>query len=91
MSLKAPWTQAQVDNLNSWQECGYVHPFTCGGTKDGKDCRADLVATIDGWICPEGCGYTQDWAHAQLANHKASAPKEIADLLKANNEGKSKN
>jgi hypothetical protein len=65
--IKAPWTDEQVKNLNDWQTAGIVHPFTCGGKRDGKDCRADLVATKDGWVCPEKCGYTQDWAHAMMA------------------------
>lgn len=66
--IKAPWTDEQVKNLNEFQQCGVCHPFTCGGKKDGKDCRADLVATKDGWICPDGCGYKQDWAHESMAD-----------------------
>jgi hypothetical protein len=27
----------------------------------------ELVATLGGWICPT-CDYTQDWAHAHMAN-----------------------
>lgn len=66
--LKAPWTEEQVRNLNKYQVIGLFHPYTCGGKKDGKDCRADLIATKDGWICPEGCGYTQDWCNDFMAN-----------------------
>lgn len=65
--VKAPFTEQQVKSLNDFQESGCFHPFTCGGkTKEGKDCRADLVATKEGWICPAGCGYTQDWAHGGM-------------------------
>ncbi len=62
------WTKEQVKNLNDYQSSGYMHPFTCGGKKDGKDCRSILVATEDGWICPDGCGYTQKWAHEFMIN-----------------------
>lgn len=45
-----------------------MHPFTCGGTTgDGRDCRHDLVATEDGWVCP-ACAYTQNWAHDFMAD-----------------------
>ena len=62
------WTKEQVKNLNDYQSSGYMHPFTCGGKKDGKDCRSILVATEDGWTCPDGCGYTQKWAHEFMIN-----------------------
>lgn len=60
--IKAPFTQEQVENLNRFQSLGYVHPFTCGNDK----CRAILIATENGWICPE-CGYEQDWAPSTMA------------------------
>lgn len=63
------WTEKQVKNLNDYQNCGVYHPFTCGGKKDGKDCRSTLVATKDGWVCPDGCGYTQNWAHDFMLNY----------------------
>lgn len=56
--IKAPWTDEQVATLNYYQESGVFHPYTCGGEK----CRADLVATVNGWTCPQ-CDYTQDWAY----------------------------
>lgn len=61
--VRAPFTPEQVERLNKWQQCGVVHPFTCGN----PDCRSDLVATPDGWKCPN-CNYIQDWAHAFMAN-----------------------
>ena len=63
------WTEKQVSNLNNFQNSGAFHPFTCGGKdKEGKDCRSVLLATKDGWICPDGCGYTQNWAHEAMLN-----------------------
>jgi hypothetical protein len=53
----APWTREQVDWLNGCQLNPHLHAWTCG------NCRADLVATVRGWICPY-CDYTQDWAVA---------------------------
>ncbi len=55
---KAPWSKSQVDALNRSQKSGYFHPFTCGNDK----CRCDLIATANGWICPQ-CDYTQDWCN----------------------------
>ena len=69
------WTKEQVKNLNDYQSSGYMHPFTCGGKKDGKDCRSILVATEDGWTCPDGCGYTQKWAHEFMINFDISIMK----------------
>lgn len=65
---RAPWTAEEVANLNEFQNAGYMHPFTCGS----EDCRAVLVATPEGWTCPAGCGYTQDWAHDFMANGEAT-------------------
>jgi hypothetical protein len=58
----APWTDAEVANLNYWQTCGYVHPFTCPNNHPGD---RDLVAHRDGWHCPN-CVYTQSWAHEMM-------------------------
>lgn len=60
---EAPFTPEQVESLNGFQKCGCVHPFTCGGDK----CRSDLVATEEGWVCPN-CDYTQNWAHEFMAD-----------------------
>jgi hypothetical protein len=74
--LRAPWTPEQVAILNRWQECGDVHPYTCGsGYRTNKSIHPDgegkLVATESGWICPN-CDYTQGWAHLMTAqNSKA--------------------
>lgn len=57
--IKPPWTMEQIDALASFQESYRTHPFTCGG----KDCRAALRPTRDGWVCPV-CDYTQGWAWA---------------------------
>jgi len=59
--INAPFTDEQVKRLNQYQNCGHVHPFTCGNDK----CRAILKATRKGWVC-ECCGFTQDWAHEEM-------------------------
>lgn len=56
--IKAPWTPEQVKALNEFQACPSVHPYTCGGCNN----RDGLVATAEGWRCPD-CDYKQDWAH----------------------------
>lgn len=61
--IKAPWTTEQVEQLNRYQKGHYMHPYTCGG----EECRQDLIATADGWVCPS-CEYRQDWAHEVSAD-----------------------
>lgn len=58
--ITAPWTQDQVDMLNTAQATGWLHPFTCPG--ENKVCpKRELTATVDGWVC--ACGrYRQEWA-----------------------------
>jgi len=70
--LQAPWTAAQVDNLNAYQAAGYFHPFTCGRRDEHRDNPGVLVATVDGWHCPaDGCPYVQTWAHGFMAEPPA--------------------
>lgn len=64
--VRAPFTADQVASLNGYQQSGMFHEFTCGnGACPGT--QEVLVAAGDGWHCPE-CGYTQDWAHAMMAD-----------------------
>jgi hypothetical protein len=69
--VTAPFTLAQVKSLNAYQQSGYIHPFTCGSgrRKDAAhfDGEGVLLATADGWVCLF-CDYTQDWAHAWMAD-----------------------
>jgi hypothetical protein len=60
--IRAPFTPAQVEALNRWQQAGTVHPFTCADDHGPDDV---LVATPAGWVCPS-CAYTQDWAHDMM-------------------------
>jgi hypothetical protein len=60
--VNAPWTDKQVANLNRWQQCGHVHPFTC---PNHHAASRVLIAESDGWHC-HGCEYTQPWAHALM-------------------------
>jgi len=60
------FTKEEVENLNSYQESGIFHQFTCGNNHDGE---RNLVATQEGWICPS-CDYTQDWAHDFMKKFK---------------------
>lgn len=65
--IHPPWSDDQVEALNAYQASGRFHPFTCGGEHANERYSPDLVATTDGWVCPQRCGYTQDWAHAAMA------------------------
>lgn len=79
--IDAPWTPEQVAALNAFQEAKNAHPFTCGnrsdpGHVDTRPARdlGQLVATQDGWVCPDGCGYQQDWAYAMMLDPVPSFP-----------------
>ncbi len=70
-AVGVPWGRDQVDSLNRYQESGLMHPYTCPNRaidhrETGGD-RGVLVATVDGWRCPD-CDYTQDWAHRWSAD-----------------------
>ena len=62
----APWSPEQIKNLTEYQKIQPLHPFTCG-------CSGDVILTptTDGWVCPKGCGYVQDWAYDYMANGEA--------------------
>lgn len=64
--ITAPWTPDQVAALNEFQHLGQFHPFTCGNSSH-MEVSPVLVATVEGWQCPSGCGYTQDWAPEFMA------------------------
>lgn len=70
--VTAPFTLEQVQSLNGFQHASGVHPFTCGNDQ----CRGILVATVRGWICPF-CDYTQDWAHAFMADNSWEKSAEV--------------
>jgi hypothetical protein len=61
--VRAPWTLNQVDALNRFQQRSDIHPFTCPHDH-GSNSRI-LIATINGWICPN-CDYTQVWTHGMM-------------------------
>lgn len=71
--VTAPFSADQVEALDKFQREGRrFHPFTCGNRGDGNHRVNDidlggLIPTTRGWIC-QYCGYTQDWAHAFMAN-----------------------
>jgi hypothetical protein len=67
--IQAPFADEQVAALNTYQESGTFHPFTCAA-EHGEETL--LVATTDGWVCSKvGCTYTQNWAHAFMASTKS--------------------
>jgi hypothetical protein len=75
--IKAPFTPDQVEALNRYQKIAHFHPFTCGSGNRTDEKHLDgegvLVATPDGWKCPY-CDYTQDWAHAVMAQPHDERP-----------------
>jgi hypothetical protein len=77
--LVAPWNEDQVRSLNSYQACGWCHPFTCG-EREPDGTHHVLVATSKGWHClscfARGKDYVQTWCHDFMAdwswNHEPS-------------------
>ena len=69
-----PWTEDQVARLNEYQQCDWVHEFTCPNRGDDQHEEAFVVfaegikkggaleARRDGFHCSV-CGYHQTWAH----------------------------
>jgi len=73
---RAPWTPGEVAKLAEWQNCGWVHPFTCGACRDtlGTDGNErKLVPTVRGWECPT-CDYTQNWCHQFMLDGPPPSP-----------------
>lgn len=62
MTLRAPFTEDQVEAINAFQANRRNHPFTCGT----EGCREVLAAHVDGMKCPK-CGYVQEWVHSFMA------------------------
>jgi hypothetical protein len=82
--ITAPFTPEQVEGLNAWQRCEWVHPFTCGNDRGSAKHRAYaaankehdfgiLRARREGWYCPV-CGYAQDWAHEFMLRQPLRPP-----------------
>ena len=64
---KAPWSAEQVAKLQAWQDCDWVHPYTCyqGHT---------MTPTQQGWTCI--CGYQQNWTWAPMLQGPPPDPTE---------------
>ena len=63
------FTDDQIKSINAYQAARVYHPFTCG--TNGCKVRV-LRATPHGFVC-DGCGYTQDWAHARPCRRRDEA------------------
>jgi hypothetical protein len=76
--IRAPFTDRQQVALYRWQHATGFHPFTCP--------NGHGPLTVDErWKCLE-CDYTQDWAHAFMADTAAPAsaavpPATTADMI----------
>lgn len=85
--ILAPFTDAQVANLDAYQQSWRFHPFTCPNRGDGKHGThavdlGTLVPTtsVYGWICPY-CDYTQNWAHAFMVEPVQPNPVHITPAM----------
>lgn len=68
MKIHAPFSDEQVRGLREWQNCEWVHPFTC--------CEhVAMVVGKAGFMCPV-CGYLQEWAHDFMAEGAPPNPLE---------------
>lgn len=82
--IKAPFTDKQVAGLNYYQKSGGFHEFTCGGKNHPSETDNTLIATNEGWICPN-CDYKQNWAHSFMAMKKAGIVVDDYKVAKAEN------
>ena len=58
----APFTEDQILSLNEYQTQSHFLPVTCG------HCGYPLLATKDGWVCPNCQRWKQEWAHGFMAD-----------------------
>ena len=63
-----PWNDEQVRNLQAFQDCPSVHPFT-GENSAGR--KVNLIPTNAGWIAEPGGAVVQDWAHDFMTDGSA--------------------
>jgi len=72
--MHAPFSPAQMESLNAFQESEYVHPYTChspgcpAAEWAGDDDWLPMAADADGLHCIDGCRRVQTWAHAWTAD-----------------------
>jgi hypothetical protein len=74
---EAPWTNEQVANIQSFQDSGRMHPFTCANQASHIDGSRDpLEPHIYGMVCKaDGCGYIQTWVHDFMVTEDWNDPK----------------
>jgi hypothetical protein len=56
----APWTDAQVVALATYQRSGTAHPYTDNN-------GIELIATVDGWVSVTDPDFIQTWAWKEHA------------------------
>lgn len=66
MKTDAPFTEEQVNNINAWQEIGFVHPLTCPDNCDEFGERMFAIET--GMFCPQCDGLKQEWVPTGVAD-----------------------
>jgi hypothetical protein len=80
MMIEAPWTEDQVESLNGFQTCGFVHPFTGSQGPDGE--RFVLIATLDGWVEREGGPIVQRRSVSDFSASRADERHPLHDSLR---------
>ena len=72
--VHAPFSPAQIESLNAYQESEYVHPYTCRSPEcpaaswAGEEDWLPMAADADGLHCTGGCRRVQAWAYAWTAD-----------------------
>jgi hypothetical protein len=74
--IRPPWSAETVEQLNRFQTAGRMHPFTCrAGHPEKTTSGPVLVATSDGWVCPDiDCSYVQRWAPSFMTDPRLAEP-----------------
>jgi hypothetical protein len=85
----AIWADEQVNAINAWQGCGWVHPLTCPNHGDSWHKNEDgeevvPVAVRQGLVC-RSCGYRQFWVPDCCLK---GAPPDPAAALRAQSESR---
>jgi hypothetical protein len=79
--LCTPFYPGWIDDLNTYQNLGYVHPFTCPRSDEHPLGDSVLVATRDGWHCPSCDQIVQDWAYDWMIGERLQQIVEAFGLL----------
>lgn len=66
MIANAPFAEEQINNINAFQECDFVHNLTCPDC--GHQHGLKMFAIEIGMFCPECDQLKQEWVPSMVAD-----------------------